>query len=178
MSLVQRQGGADDQLFGGSKVSPRMDATVTIRTDAGRNDYRFYRSLTHIPIVSSSRKRLSGSAGSICRLTHPGNISEAGHSEAKVVEAVQSHEPVGVNPKTAQVLVDLLRNYTAYQFHDTSDGSKFKIRWDVEDNNFLRSDGANLAAILLRLERQDATRFETICRPRRPGASGFRPVPD
>ena len=39
--FVERQGGADDQLFGGNKRSPRLDATVTMRTDAGRNDYRF-----------------------------------------------------------------------------------------------------------------------------------------
>ena len=161
--FVQRQGGADDQLFGGSKVSPRMDATVTIRTDAGRNDYRFTLAHAHPDrfifteeAFRFSREHLPTDA--------PWQYLGSGHSEAKVVEAVQSHEPVGVNPKTAQVLVDLLRNYTAYQFHDTSDGSKFKIRWDVEDNNFLRSDGANLAAILLRLERQDATRFEMICR--------------
>ena len=161
--FVQRQGGADDQLFGGSKVSPRMDATVTIRTDAGRNDYRFTLAHAH-PIVSSSRKRLSDSAGGICRLTHSGNISEAAIRKQKSSKPYNLMNPVGVNPKTAQVLFNLLRNYTAYQFHDTSDGSKFKIRWDVEDNNFLRSDGANLAAILLRLERQDATRFEMICR--------------
>ena len=43
--FIQRQGGADDQLFGGSKLSARMDATVAIRTDRGRNDYRFV--LTH-----------------------------------------------------------------------------------------------------------------------------------
>ncbi len=161
--FVQRQGGADDQLFGGSKVSPRMDATVTIRTDAGRNDYRFTLAHAHPDrfifteeAFRFSREHLPTDA--------PWQYLGSGHSEAKIVEAVQSHEPVGVNPRTAQVLFNLLRNYTAYQFHDTSDGSKFKIRWDVEDNNFLRSDGANLAAILLRLERQDATRFETICR--------------
>ena len=43
--FIQRQGGADDQLFGGSRISTRMDATVAMRTDAGRNDYRF--ALTH-----------------------------------------------------------------------------------------------------------------------------------
>ena len=39
--FVERQGGADDQLFGDRKVSPLMDATVTMRTEVGRNDYWF-----------------------------------------------------------------------------------------------------------------------------------------
>ena len=39
--FVTLQGGADDQLFRGSSVSPRMEATLIMRTDAGRNDYRF-----------------------------------------------------------------------------------------------------------------------------------------
>ena len=39
--FVTLQGGADDQLFRGGSVSPRMEATLIMRTDAGRNDYRF-----------------------------------------------------------------------------------------------------------------------------------------
>lgn len=48
---VQQQGGADDQLFGGSKISPRVEAKLTMRTESGRNDYRFtldLRSSVHV----------------------------------------------------------------------------------------------------------------------------------
>ena len=51
-----------------------------------------------------------------------------------------------------------------YQFHDTSDASRFKQRWDIEDCARLRSNGGNLAAILLRLEREDVQRYDWICR--------------
>ena len=54
------------------------------------------------------------------------------------------------------------RQSAVYQFHDTSDTSDFKKRWDVEDNNQLRSHGGNLAAVLHRLEREDIKRFELI----------------
>ena len=43
--FIGRQGGADDQLHGGSHTTPRLDAEVRIRTSSGRNDYRF--SLVH-----------------------------------------------------------------------------------------------------------------------------------
>ena len=37
------------------------------------------------------------------------------------------------------------------------------MRWDVEDNNALRSHGGNLAAVLYRLEHGDVRRFDRIC---------------
>ena len=58
----------------------------------------------------------------------------------------------------------LLRNCAVYQFHDTSDSSNFKKRWDIEDNSNLRTHGGNLAAVLHRLEHEDNRRFESICR--------------
>ena len=161
--FIQRQGGADDQLFGGSRLSTRMDATVTMRTDAGRNDYRF--ALTH---AHPDRFIFTEEAFRFNRADRPTEADwqhlGSSHSEAKIVEAAQSPGLVDVNPTTAQVLVNLLRGCAVYQFHDTSDASHFKKRWDVRDNNYLRSHGGNLAAVLLRLEREDFQRFERICR--------------
>ena len=37
------------------------------------------------------------------------------------------------------------------------------MRWDVEDNNALRSHGGNLVAVLYRLEHGDIRRFDRIC---------------
>jgi len=160
--FVQRQGGADDQLFGGSKVSPRMEAEVAMRTESGRNDYRF--SLAHAhpdrfvftdEAFRFSRKERDTEA--------PWQHLGSGHSEAKIVEAAQAGDSAGVNPMTARVLVGLLNRCAAYQFHDTSQDSPIKKKWDAEDNGYLRSHGGNLAAVLLRLEREDGRRFESIC---------------
>ena len=160
--FTARQGGADDQLFGGSKVTSRMDATLTMRTQAGRNSYRF--ALAH---VHPDRFIFADEAFRFSRDDYPAEADwehlGSGHSEAEIVEAVQSPQFRG-NRTTAWVLLHLLRNCAVHQFHDTSDRSNFKIRWDVEDNNYLRSDGGNLAAVLLRLEREDLRRFEMICR--------------
>ena len=161
--FVQRQGGADDQLFGGSKLSPRMEATVTMRTGQGRNDYRFALAHAHPDrfIFTDEAFRFSREGFDTRADWQP---LGSGHTEAKIVEAAQSIGSVDFNPTTARVLVNLLRSCSVYQFHDTSDGSNFKQRWDAEDNSYLRSHGGNLAAILLRLEREDIRRFEMICR--------------
>ena len=160
--FVQRQGGADDQLFGGRKVSPLMEAELTIRTEIGRNDYRFKLTYAHPDRFMFTDEAFRFSRESL-GTEAPWNHLGSGHSEAKIVEATQRTEQAGVNPTTARVLVHLLRRCAVYQFHDTSGDSRLKKNWDVEDNLYLKSYGGNLAAILLRLEREDVQRFESIC---------------
>ena len=161
--FVQRQGGADDQLCDGSRVSPRMEAEVTMRTEQGTNDYRFALAHAHPDRLMFTDEAFRFSREDVDRVPDWQHLG-SGHTEAKIVLAAQSHEYVGVNPTTAQVIVNLLRSCSVYQFHDTSDDSNFKKEWDARDNSYLRSHGGNLAAVLLRLERQDIGRFETICR--------------
>ena len=160
--FVEKYGGADDQLFGGNSVTPRMDAEVALRTEAGRNDYRF--SLTH---AHPDRFMFTEEA---FRFSRSGWLTEAswnhldsGHREAGIVEAAHSTDSSEFNPATARVIVHLLRSCSVYQFHDTSDTSNFKKRWDAEDNGTLRTHGGNLAAVLHRLEQEDHRRFELIC---------------
>lgn len=45
--FVALQGGADDQLFGGSLRTQRMDAEIRLRTDSGLSEYRFTLSYAH-----------------------------------------------------------------------------------------------------------------------------------
>ena len=160
--FIQKHGGADDQLFGGSKVSPTMEAELAIRTENGRNDYRFAFTYAHPDrfIFTEEAFRFSRKGwGTEAAWEHLGSS----HSEAKIVDVSRHTGIAEVNQTTARVLVYLLRQCAVYQFHDTSHDSQLKKNWDVEDNTYLRSHGGNLAAILLRLEREDAQRFELIC---------------
>ena len=158
--FVQLQGGADDQLFGGSKISPRMEAELSVRTKSERSDYMFTLSFAHPDrfIFTDEAFRF----GSDKRNTEASwqNLG-SGHSEAKIVEAAQSAEPLG--GKVANVLTGLLNRCAVYQFHDTSRDSNLKKNCDAEDNAYLRAHGGNLAAILYRLEREDGRRFKSIC---------------
>ena len=140
-----------------------MGAEVTLGTGAGRNDYRF--SLTH---AHPDRFMFTDEA---FRFSRSGWLTEAawnhlgsGHREAAIVEAAHSTVSSDVNSATARVIVHLLRSCAVYQFHDTSDTSNFKIRWEAEDNSRLRTHGGNLAAVLHRLEHEDIQRFDIICR--------------
>ena len=161
--FVERYGGADDQLYGGNGTTPRMEAELALRTESGRNEYRF--SLAH---AHPDRFMFAEEAFRFSRQDRgteaPWNYLGSGHREAAIVEAAQSPQSTYPNPVTARVIVHLLRNCAVYQFHDTSDSSNFKKRWDIEDNNTLRTHGGNLASVLYRLEHEDNRRFESICR--------------
>ena len=169
--FVERQGGADDQLYGGARVTPRMEAEIALRTEAGRNDYLF--ALTH---AHPDRLMFTEEAFRFSGKNYPTDAAwqylGSGHREAAIVEAAHGQDHFGnltrhltdFNPTTARVIVHLLRNCSVHQFHDTSNTSRFKIKWDVTDNNSLRAHGGNLAAVLLRLEREDVRRFDLICR--------------
>ncbi len=157
--FVEMQGGADDQLYGGSRRTSRIEAEVRLRTETGRYgyDYRFTLSHAH-PDRFFFREE---SFRSISDLSW--QYLGSGHQEAEIVWPTKPSEFSADDLITARVIVNLLRSCVVYQFHDTSDTSDFKKRWDAEDNNYLRSHGGNLAAVLLRLEREDIKRYELIC---------------
>ena len=169
--FVASRGGADDQLHGGNRRTPRIEAEVRLRTDEGRNDYRF--------MLSRAQPDHFIFAEEAFRFVDPNDLYPptswyylgSGHLEAKIVEATQPPSPsahysldwLEANPLTAERIVNRLRRCSVYQFHDTSDESNFKKKWDAEDNNYLLSHGGNLAAVLHRLERENIKRYELIC---------------
>jgi predicted ATPase len=152
--FVLRQGGGDDQLFMGVRTTPRLDAEIRIETQAGRNDYRF--ALTHV-------------AGDTLML-----VDEAYRFSAREREGLNQWLPLTMPAKeariadridtdqTARVIVRLLRGCVTYQFHDTSEKALLKQRWDLTENAYLRSDGANLAPILYRLREREPLRYRLI----------------
>ena len=157
--FVLRNGEGDDQLFMGSKVTPSMDAEIRLETSAGFNDYRF--TLSHVAgnrlILEKEAFRFSSrqfeTESDWIELPMPS-------TEAVIVERMQADQ----HGKTAAIVVNLLKNCATYQFHDTSAGAQIKMPWDVEDNLFLRSNGGNLAPILLRLQSADIKRYKLIVR--------------
>lgn len=86
--FVERQGGADDRLFQGSKSTPRIEAEIAMRTDQGRNEYRFI--LTH---AHPDRFIFTEEAFRFSRTGLPTKAwwqhLGSGHVEAQIVESKQ-----------------------------------------------------------------------------------------
>jgi predicted ATPase len=153
--FVLRKGGGDDQFFMGSRATPQIKAELRIATDKGSNDYRF--EMAHL------------SAGDTVMLTHEAyrysdtrRDTEAGWSRLSGMSK-ESALPDQANP-TASTIHTLLRQCSAYQFHDTSANATLHQRWDISDSARLRSDGGNLAAVLLDLRENDAPRHRQLVR--------------
>ena len=162
--FVEQQGGADDQLFGGSRRTPRLEAEVRLlHTDRGWHDYRFVLAHAHPDrffFTEECFRFERGGPPTKAEWHHFGG----GQREAEIVGAAMLWDVINLRTVATWEIVNLLGNCTFYQFHDTSDSSNFKKRWEAEDNNYLRSDGGNLAAVLYRLEREDIRRYKVICR--------------
>ena len=158
--FVARRGGADDQLFMGSKVTPRMEADIRLRTPRGINYYSFALSHGAPDRFVFTEERLRFSRSGVERQP-PWQSVGSGHTEAKIRAAARGQVPE-VDAKTAGVIHHLLKDCGTFQFHDTSASASMKQRWDVSDSRGLRSDGGNLAAVLFRLERDCPDRFEWV----------------
>ena len=164
--FVEMQGGADDQLFGGNRTTPDLNAEITLRTPQGCVGYRFSLSYTHPDRFFFSQESFTDSES-------PPQEPIWQNVEGFFAESMISRVGFGYDDSLSQQItitqpipdiVNLLRNCSVYQFNDTSDRSDFMKRWDVEDNARLRGNGSNLAAVLYRLEREDTKRYEIICR--------------
>lgn len=153
--FVLRHGGGDDQFFMGARTTPRIHAGLCLDTEKGRNDYRF--DLVHVSagdtvIVMNEAYRFA-----------PLNLREgATWTETGEVGKESSLLDKATECKTAKTIVNLLRQCSTYQFHDTSANASIHNRWDVTESFRLRSDGGNLAAVLLDLRRTDGKRYELI----------------
>ena len=153
--VVLRHGGGDDQFFMGARKTPRIHAELCLETSTGYNDYRF--DLAHISAgdtVMVMNEAYRYSAHDIPTKAKWTEIEAVG-KESSLLE--KKH-------KTAQTIVNLLRQCSTYQFHDTSINAAMHNRWDVTESFRLRSDGGNLAAVLLDLRKTDGKRYELIVR--------------
>ncbi len=153
--FVLRHGGGDDQFFMGARQTPMIRADIRIQTEAGSNDYRF--ELGHLSagdtvMVMNEAYRFSDSHrdGEAPWTALPGSGREA---------ALPTRDS-----KTARTICHLLRQCATYQFHDTSVNAAIRNRWDITESARLRSDGGNLAAVLLDLRDNDLRRYQLIVR--------------
>lgn len=153
--FVVRKGGGDDQFFMGARSTPQIKAELRIGTDKGFNDYRF--EMAHL------------SAGDTVLLTHEAyrysDASKSGQANWSKLSGVgkESALPDQANT-TAKTINALLQQCSTYQFHDTSANASIHKRWDISDAVRLRSDGGNLAAVLLDLRENDAPRYRQLVR--------------
>ncbi|WP_426576230.1 AAA family ATPase [Xenorhabdus stockiae] len=162
-SLVGRMGGPDTLLHFGRKKTECMSAALSF----GHNSYQFELEPTNDNRMMFRHESLFGDS------KREYDIG-AGHLESQVN---QHH----ANPENSTLPTTL--RWRVYHFHDTSDSAKVKQTHRINDNDYLREDGANLAAFLYRLQKHHQQHYTRIIKTIQMVAPFFgdfylRPTPD
>lgn len=92
-----------------------------------------------------------------------------GHPTAEVVGPWRGQKESRLQEKAASPgggilshVLDTMRSWKIYHFHDTSKSARIKQKHNIDDNDVLRPDAANLAAFLCRLQETDADAYRRI----------------
>lgn len=140
--LVGKAGGPDALLHFGRKNTEQLKSELYF----GNNGYKFALEPTNDNRMMFSREALwwnmSGDKGVY-----------SGHFESKA----DQHKS-GIK----QYTLPIMRRWRVYHFHDTSDSAKVKQTHRMNDNDYLREDGANLAAFLHRLQKHHKNHYKRI----------------
>ncbi|WP_415883839.1 AAA family ATPase [Neptuniibacter sp. QD34_54] len=162
-SLVGKAGGPDALLYYGRKKTEALKAELYF----GNNGYKFELEPTNDNRMMFQREALwwnmSGDKG-VC----------SGHFESEA----DKHRS-GIK----QYTLPIMSRWRVYHFHDTSDSAKVKQTHRINDNDYLREDGGNLAAFLYRLKKNHFSQYKRIVKTIQMVAPFFgdfylRPSPD
>lgn len=141
--LVNKSGGPDSLLHFGRKQTGSLGAELYF----GEYGYKFGLEPTNDNrmMFQTETTIIPGTPNSIYGDT------AAGHNETQVTIS---------SAKT----VSAMKHSRTYHFHDTSDSTKVKQIHRINDNDYLREDGSNLAAFLYRMQKHHQPQYKRILR--------------
>ena len=151
---VGQQGGASKLLHDGPAITREIEVRLGLHSDAGKIDYEFRLAFAAGDALFFDDERYRMSRGD-----QPGTASwqtlGAGDQESQLL-AYMTSDP------TAETIIGALLRISAYQFHDTSETSRMRTKADVNFGNLFLPDGANIAAVLYYLKREEGNCYRRI----------------
>lgn len=148
---VARAGGANSLLFFGSKQTSEI--SIHVAFDGEVNQYQ-------IDLVPNQNDALVPSRENVYYWNKRDYNKPYARSLAGAgVEAGISRTQ---NNSVATYVQEHMLKWRVYHFHDTSGSSPMKQTCDIDDNRFLRSDAANLAAFLYMLSQKFPENYNLI----------------
>ena len=149
---VAKKGGSEYFLYYGQKTTEE----IKIRLVYGPNEY----CCTWVPaandtLVFAKERSDYYKPGTPSPLSY--FMASAGHKESRLSESAGSFPE-----KMDFVVLDSLKSWKVYHFHDTGESAPVKKARDINDNMYLRSDAGNLAAFLYLLSRTKKEHYVAI----------------
>jgi len=143
---IGEQGGANSVLNFGYKHTPKMSAKIEFENEQFNDIYKFTLSgATQDTLIFTEETVQYHNS----RSKKPNIISLTSGSRESGLREQKMH--------TLTMMSALLSNFKVYQFHDTSSTSNIRNSSYINQNDFLYSDGGNLAAFLFGLKENETT---------------------
>lgn len=147
-NYVSSRGRADAFLFRGMKVTPEFSAHLKF----GLNEYKFTLR------AAGDRSLFFAQESAPIEIPSLGSVENdkgSGHTESAL--APKSHPS-----KSEQWVVETIRDWRVYHFHDTSPSAPVMGLCNVVDNDVLHRDAANIAAFLMRIKQTHPEHYAQI----------------
>ena len=140
-NYVAARGRADAFLFRGMKTTPELSAHLKF----GRNEYTFT-----LKAADDRSLFFAEESAPFNGKWYTANLQGSGHLESNVAKY----------PSTAalQWVVETIRDWRVYHFHDTSPSAPVMGLCNTVDNDVLHGNAANLAAFLMKMASTEETR--------------------
>jgi predicted ATPase len=154
-NFIAERGFADAFLYLGSKMTREIFARMEFIDGKATDSYQFR--LTHAAgdILIFTEEEVSYYANTDSK-PYTLHLNPAVR-ESDLLEYVKRPSEKPQDKQTASVILKLLRGCRVFHFHDTSMNARVRGQGYIEDNQYLNSDGGNLAAFLFRLKENAET---------------------
>jgi predicted ATPase len=139
---VAKSGGASAIVHDGPERTREIEVRLVLTKDAGEYDYLFRLAFAARDIFIYTTESFRYSGDLLWRTLG------VGQREPELIKSAEGGDAV------ASTILDLLQRLIVHQFHDTSEGSRIRQKWSIEDGRSLKEDGGNLAPFLYRLQQQ------------------------
>ena len=146
-------GGANALLFMGAKQTREMEIGLHFSTPAGTDDYECRLEYTHDDRMRFIEERHRFLEKDIVAEPNWEYFRKTSYDEAQITDTTTT---------TRKTMRFLLTRCAPYHFHDTSYTAPIMTHWKVDDCVYMRSDGGNLAPILLELQQHEPKRYRRI----------------
>ena len=165
---VAQAGGADQILHYGRKTTEKLQIELWFAT--GKDLANGYR-CTLIPTAEDTLVFAEEVVYFHDRERYDSPYDEKHSGEVRRETFLQEWSREG--SRVARYVLEALRSWQLYHFHDTSESAKVKQFGDIHDNLFLRPDAANLAAYLYMLQKTEPNYYHRIVETVRMAAPFF-----
>jgi predicted ATPase len=161
---IGQRGGASALLHYGPKTSMFMDGKLNFLSEKGSNDYSFR-------LVHGAPDTLIFASEKIV-FTDPVKPKPyvyefgSGHKESQLTSP-------GIKKGPETFIRGALSGCRSFQFHDTTDTAHIRQTCAERDNDYLKNNGGNVAAILLRLKNEYPNLYGRIVRSVRTAIPAF-----